>query len=66
LTSRSVIDQAMGIIMAQQRCDAATAADILGRAAQNRNRKLRELADEIVTTVSGKPPEPGTFQARRC
>ena len=65
LTSRSVIDQAVGIIMAQQRCDAATAFDILGRAAQNRNRKLRELANEIVTTVSGKPPEPGTFQARR-
>ncbi|MDQ4010143.1 MAG: GAF and ANTAR domain-containing protein [Actinomycetota bacterium] len=66
LTSRSVIDQAVGIIMAQQRCDSATAFDILRRASQNRNLKLRELAAEIVTTVSGKPPEPGTFQARHC
>jgi GAF domain-containing protein len=64
LTSRAVIDQATGIIMAQQRCDAVTAFGILRRASQNRNIKLRELTAEIVTTVSGKPPEPGTFQAR--
>ena len=65
LTSRAVIDQATGIIMAQQRCGAAAAFAILRRASQNRNVKLRQLAAEIVSQVSGKPPEPGSFQARR-
>jgi GAF domain-containing protein len=65
LTSRAVIDRAIGILMAQQRCDAETAFDLLQRASQNRNLKLRELAAEIVTAVSGTPPEPGTFQPRR-
>src|ERR687893_517580 len=65
LASRAVIDQATGIIMAQQRCSAAAAFDILRRASQNRNVKLRDLATEIVSTVGGEPPEPGTFQPRR-
>ena len=65
LTSRAVIDRAIGIIMAQQRCDADPAFDILRRASQNRNVKLRELAAEIVTAVSGKSPEPGAFQPPR-
>ncbi len=64
LTSRSVIDQAIGIIMAQQRCDASAAFDMLRRASQNRNIKLREVAAEIVEAVAGHPPEPGTFQPR--
>ncbi|MGH3984997.1 MAG: GAF and ANTAR domain-containing protein [Pseudonocardiaceae bacterium] len=61
LTSRAIIDRAMGIMMAQQRCDAGAAFDILRRASQNRNVKLRELAAEIVTAVSGKAAEPGVF-----
>ncbi len=65
LASRAVIDQATGIIMAQQRCSAAAAFDILRRASQNRNIKVRDLAAEIVNTVGGKPPEPGPFQPRR-
>ncbi|MDQ4010165.1 MAG: GAF and ANTAR domain-containing protein [Actinomycetota bacterium] len=65
LTSRAVIDRAIGIMMAQQRCDASAAFDVLRRASQNRNVKLRELAAEIVTAVSGRSPEPGFFQAPR-
>ena len=65
LTSRAVIDQATGIIMAQQHCGAGEAFDILRRASQNRNVKVRELAAEIVSKVSGKPPEPGGFHPRR-
>ncbi len=65
LTSRAVIDRAIGIMMAQQRCDADAAFDILRRASQNRNIKLRDLAAEIVTAVSGKSPEPGAFQPPR-
>jgi GAF domain-containing protein len=58
MVSSSVIDQAVGILMGQQRCTAATAFDLLRRASQNRNRKLRDIADEIITTVSGEPPQP--------
>ena len=56
LQSRSVIDQAIGIIMAESRCDADQAFATLTRASNNRNMKLRDLATEIVTRVGGRPP----------
>jgi GAF domain-containing protein len=56
LASRAVIDQALGILMAQNRCPAAEAFDILRTASQNRNVKLRDIAVQIVTAVSGQPP----------
>jgi len=62
LASRSVIDQAVGIIMAQQRCPADDAFAILSRASQNRNLKVRVLATEIVTTVGGRSPTTDTFE----
>jgi GAF domain-containing protein len=58
LRSRSVIDQALGILMAQQRCTAGEAFELLRQASQHRNRKLREVAVELVTAVTGRPPEP--------
>lgn len=62
LASRAVIDQALGVIMAQERCSQAKAFAILRTASQHRNIKLRELAREIVTAVSGHPPEPPPFE----
>lgn len=57
LTSRSVIDQAIGIIMAQNRCSAETAFDLLRQASQHRNVKLRNVAEDIVTAVgTTRPP----------
>ncbi|WP_165372685.1 GAF and ANTAR domain-containing protein [Pengzhenrongella frigida] len=56
LTSRTVIDQGIGIIMGQNRCDADAAFEILRTASQNRNIKLRTVAAEIVTAVGHKPP----------
>jgi hypothetical protein len=44
--------------MGQQRCTAGTAFDLLRQASQNRNRELREIAAEIITNVSGEPPQP--------
>jgi GAF domain-containing protein len=58
MVSSSVIDQAIGILMAQQRCTAVTAFDLLRHASQNRNRKLRDIAADIITKVSGEPPQP--------
>jgi transcriptional regulator with GAF, ATPase, and Fis domain len=55
LRSRAVIDQAIGIIMAESHCDASQAFAALSRASNNRNMKLRDLAAEIVTRVGGRP-----------
>ena len=64
LASRTVIDQAIGVIMAQERCTQAQAFDLLRCASQNRNVKLRDLAAAIVTSVSGEPPQPLVFEDR--
>ncbi|MFD6419368.1 GAF and ANTAR domain-containing protein [Streptomyces sp. NPDC060194] len=53
---RSFIDQAIGIVMAQQRCTGERALAILRRASQNRNLRLRDLAADVITRVSGAPP----------
>ncbi len=58
LQSRAVIDQAIGIVMAESRCDPAEAFAILGRASNNRNMKLRDLAAEIVVRVGGQATLP--------
>lgn len=58
LASRTVIDQALGIIMAQERCTSAQAFAILRSASQNRNVKLRDIARQIITSVTGEPPQP--------
>jgi GAF domain-containing protein len=58
MASRSVIDQALGIIMGQNRCTDTDAFEILRRASNHRNIKLREVAHEIVTRISGQPPVP--------
>jgi GAF domain-containing protein len=58
LASRSVIDQAIGILMAQQRCTADAAFDLLRQASQHRNRKLRDIAADIIANVTGRAPQP--------
>ena len=48
MRSRATIEQAKGILMAAQRCTADEAFEILVRASQRENRKLREMAEELV------------------
>jgi GAF domain-containing protein len=62
LASRTVIDQAIGILMAEQRCDADQAFELLRHASQHQNRKLREIAAEVVRNVGGREPRPGPFR----
>jgi GAF domain-containing protein len=50
--SRAVIDQAKGVIMAQNRCSADAAFQILVRASQSRGQKLALLAAELVDGVA--------------
>jgi hypothetical protein len=56
LASRAVIDQALGIVMGQNRCTADEAFEVLRSISQNRNVKLRAVAADMVTAVSGQPP----------
>jgi GAF domain-containing protein len=59
LTSRSVIDQAMGVLMGQQRCTAQEAFDLLRTTSQNRNLKLRDVAARIVASAQSGGSRPG-------
>jgi GAF domain-containing protein len=53
MASRSVIDMAKGILMAQNRCTPDEAFTMLSHASQRSNRKLRDIAAAIVQTQSG-------------
>lgn len=65
LATRSVIDQAIGIVMAQQRCTAEQAFATLRKHSQNNNLKLRTVAERMVAKVSGQPvPQPAPFRRR--
>ncbi|MGH3315686.1 MAG: GAF and ANTAR domain-containing protein [Nocardioidaceae bacterium] len=61
LVQRAVIDQALGILMAEQGCDPDTAFAILREASQHQNRKLRDVAAEIVESVAGGATGPTPF-----
>lgn len=53
LLSRSVIDQAIGIVMARTRCGPEEAFATLRTSSQRRNVKLRVIAAEVVSAVAG-------------
>lgn len=64
LSSRSVIDQAVGIVMARQRCDAAEAFAALRTISQRRNAKLRVVASELVAAVGRAEAGPPAARPR--
>jgi hypothetical protein len=55
LESRTVIDLARGILMAQNRCTAQEAFEVLRQASSNRNQKLHALALEVATRFAQEP-----------
>ena len=55
MKSRATIEQAKGVLMASQRCSADEAFQILVRASQRENRKLRDIAQEVVARAAGGP-----------
>jgi AmiR/NasT family two-component response regulator len=56
MESRAVIDQAKGILMAQQGVSADAAFDLLSTRSQTSNRKLRDVARDIVVGVQRDAP----------
>jgi AmiR/NasT family two-component response regulator len=57
LDSLPVIEQAKGILMAQQRCGPEEAFDLLRRASQRANVKVHVLAAQIIAQVASPPDE---------
>lgn len=55
MNSRTVIDLAAGIIMAQNRCSQDSAMTILKAASSARNIKVREVAATVIGSVSAEP-----------
>jgi len=56
MRSRAVIEQAKRILMAQSSAGPERAFDMLRITSQRENRKLREIAQEIVDRHSREPP----------
>jgi hypothetical protein len=59
LASRTVIDQALGILMGQQQCTAEDAFALLRMRSQSSQRKLRDVAGDLIARVTGEPPQVG-------
>jgi GAF domain-containing protein len=52
MQSRAIIDQALGILMAREHCDAMAAMEMLRRASQSANVKVREIAERLVQGIT--------------
>lgn len=64
LRSRSAIDQALGILMVQEKCDAETALGLLRHHSQTTNQKLRDVAVRLVERATGhRPSSPSDFES---
>ena len=59
VATREMIGAAKGILMETQGCNRDEAFDILRRASQRENRKLRELAEELVVRVESRNGKAG-------
>lgn len=55
METRAIIEQAKGIIMASSHCDAEAAFDLLRQQSQHQNRKLRDIAAELVNDQASRP-----------
>jgi hypothetical protein len=56
MSSRTAIDLACGIIMGQNRCSQDEAFEILKKASNGRNQKLRDVAESLIKSVTGAAP----------
>jgi hypothetical protein len=64
LESLPVIEQAKGILMAQERCGPDEAFELLRRASQRANLKVHVLAAQIVAQVASPPAKAGAPTAQ--
>ena len=62
MASRTVIDLARGVIMAQNRCGPDEAFMILRNASSHRNEKIRDVAADIITHIGGRTENAPHFE----
>jgi GAF domain-containing protein len=55
MRSRDVIEQAKGMVMAQQKCSSQAAFQLLRKLSMDENIKLHDLAVSLVSSASGQP-----------
>lgn len=55
MKSRTTIDLAAGVIMAENRCSQEDAMNILKKASSSRNIKLRDVAAAVLASISNEP-----------
>jgi GAF domain-containing protein len=68
MASRAAIEQAKGVLIAQTGCTPDQAFDLLSRRSQNANRKLRDVAAQIVAAqivAAHSPPSAGADASGR-
>ena len=63
METRPVIDQAKGVLIAKHGCTPDEAFDMLSTASQRTNKKVREIAAGIVSTMQEGGPDPAPPQA---
>jgi AmiR/NasT family two-component response regulator len=63
LESRAVIDQAKGVLMERYKLSADQAFQLLAHASMNANKKVRDIADHLVST--GELPAASRGTSRR-
>jgi GAF domain-containing protein len=62
MQTRSVIEQAKGMLMAVQRCSADEAFELLVKASQRENVKLREIARRLVDNAANREGPVGPLE----
>lgn len=62
MESRTIIDMAIGVVMAQNRCTPAEGFAFLRSASNSRNIKLRDVAARVVASISGEAEVKAHFE----
>ena len=62
MDTRTAIDIACGILMAQNKCSKDEAFELLRRASNTRNQKLHDLAQSLVDRFTGSQPTAAYFE----
>jgi hypothetical protein len=63
MASRAVIEQAKGVLMLLTGCADTVAFDLLTHISSHTHRKVREVAQELVASATGRSPLPDDVKA---
>ncbi|WP_375501106.1 GAF and ANTAR domain-containing protein [uncultured Jatrophihabitans sp.] len=58
IATRATVDQALGMLMVTRKISSTHAFEALRHASQSNNRKISDIAAELIETMTGHPPQP--------